>query len=331
LKEMVVTLAVSGGTKTLIGFMPAKTKDADGVPYRPIIRGLCYIHPTEDGGVGDGKYARDLQIGIDDTLNIGCDRTMLATLPVFKGKKYVTEDTDSIYIEPEHLIELEDPATDLVELQISDNVQGAMMQIAVLTEKMQQLTSKSPGSMGNLPPNSSTPATLGAIAEQRGTQRDNYKSMTFEYTFLTELYWIAQQMTFQFAKEETAFKLMGDKLYDFNPALNYTYKPLSQSIETESSKGAKVRNLTQILGYVSGMQHPDAAKMVNLLVFKILTLMGDESVNIIGHLLDPKRPMEGQEGVEAQGGMGGGPSNEQMIPQSSGEVDTRQAAGGGFY
>ena len=50
-----------------------------------------------------------------------------------------------------------------------------------------------------------------------------------------------QQMTFLFATEETATKLMGDKARFFNPSLDYTYTPLSQSIEPEASKTIKRR------------------------------------------------------------------------------------------
>ena len=109
LKETIITIAMSGGTRILIGFHETPWLDADSNPFRPIIRGLCYIHPTRDSGVGDGHYARPLAIAINDTFNISNDRTMLATMPTMKGKKYVTDDTDSVFWAPGNLIELNEP------------------------------------------------------------------------------------------------------------------------------------------------------------------------------------------------------------------------------
>ena len=196
---------------------------------------------------------------------------------------------------------------------------------------MQQVNNVFPTTMGDMPSMSSTTATAVAGAEQRSNQRANYKSLTFEYTALTELYWMIQQMTFVFAKPETGFKLMGDMVYDFNPTLNYTYKPLSQSIETEYSKGTKIRNLLQMLGYIVNVQHPNAVNMINAIFTKVFELMGDEYVNIVGSLLNPQIPT-GEGGEQAgQTGMQGGASNEQGIPQSGMEVTTRDNSGGGNF
>ena len=70
LVECIITVAMDAGSKFLIGFQPTPYINGDGVPYRPIIRGMCYPHPVEDGGFGDGKHSRELQIAIDDTFNI---------------------------------------------------------------------------------------------------------------------------------------------------------------------------------------------------------------------------------------------------------------------
>ena len=98
LAEVVMSFAVSKGKAVLIQFHHTPYLDAYGFSYKPVIRALCYIHPTRDAGVGDGKYSSELQNAINDTFNVGNDRTMLATLPTLKGKKYATEDSDTIRI-----------------------------------------------------------------------------------------------------------------------------------------------------------------------------------------------------------------------------------------
>ena len=330
--EMIIIFALSAGHSTLIAYHPTPNISSEGIPFKPVIRGLCYIHPTKDNGIGDGKYSRELQVGIDDTFNISQDRVMLATLPTLKGKRNITEDNNTIYFEPEHTIELEDPEKDLQEFKIEDDIQGALAQIGVLTNKMQQVNSIFPTTMGDLPGRASTTATAVVGAEGRSNMRTNYKSLTFEYTFLTDLYWMIQQMTWAFATEQTAFQLMGDKVYSFNPVLNYTYKPLSQSIETEQSKSMKLKIWTQALGYITQIGHPDTPRMVNYILYEMFKLMGDEPTNFADIFLNPDIPIQqgGAQGVE-QPGMGGGMSNQNQIPMSEMETQTREAAGGQYY
>jgi hypothetical protein len=324
--EVVMTFAVKGGTKTLIGFHKQPYKDAYGNTYRPLIRGLCYIHPTRDAGVGDGKYAYDLSIGINDTFNVAQDRTLLGTIPTFKVKKYLAEDTDTLYFKPGHGMECNEK-DDIEEFKINDNTEAAMGQLAMLFGKAQQASAIFPTTMGNMPMASST-ATAVAGAEQRSNQRTNYKSMTFEYTFLTELYWMITQMTYQFAIEKTAFQLMGEKVYDFNPTLEYTYKPLSQSIETEYSKNAKVKLWIQIFGYVVNIQHPDAVNIANYILARIAELMGDEYSKFASMFLSPGQPLQTGGNEQAMASQGGGPSNQYQIPQSTEETGARAGAGG---
>ena len=328
--EMVQVFAKSGTNKTLIAFHPTPYRDHNGIPFKPVIRGLCYVHPTRDSGIGDGQYARELQKAIDDTFNVSNDRVMSATFPTFKGKRYVTEDNTSVYMEPEHIIELQDPEKDLIALEISDDIQGALNQIQVLTTKMDQVMAIFPTTMGDMPGKASTTATAVVGAEGKVSGRTNYKAMTFEYTFLTELYWMITQMTYAFAFSETGVKLMGKKVVDFDPARDYTYKPLSQSIESEQSKMAKIRMWQQIANMVAQIQHPDTVMMLNYCFGEICKLMGDEYVNFALAFLGTDVPIQqgGQAGAEGGGGMQGAPSNQHQIPMSSEEGGAREAIGG---
>jgi len=326
LKEAVLTFIKSGSDTVLIGFRAQPYKDANGNAYKPLIRGLCYVHPTRDSGVGDAKYSSELQIAINDTFNLNNDRTRLATMPTMKGKKYVTEDADEIYFEPGHVMDLEDP-NDLVEFQISDNIQGGLAQLGILTEKMREASSTYPPQMGNVPEVASTTATAIASATSGSSRRSNMQSMTFENTFLAELYWMDLQMTWQFAKPETGFKLMGAKVYDFEPNFEYYFRPLSQSIETDQAKQAKIQKWQGILQVVVQLQHPDTVKMVNYILKQIATLMGDEFESFADKLLDEGQPIEsgGNQAPQA-----GGPpvSNQNVIEMSSPEISSRESANG---
>lgn len=334
--EVVMTFARSGGSSWLIAFHPTPYLDSYGAPYRPVIRGLCYVHPTKDEGAGDGKYSRELQKGIDDTFNVSNDRTMLATLPVMKGKKYIVEDNPSVFIQPEHIMELENPREDLEELKIDDNIDAALNQIGLLSQKMDQSMAIFPTTMGDLPARASTTATAVVGAEGKTSNRTNYKSMTFEYTFLTDLYWMIQQMTYAFAFPQTGERLMGDRIFDFDPSRDYTYKPLSQSIETEQSKMAKVKILDQLLSRIMTVQHPDTVVAFNYIFGKICELLGDEFANFGEAFLGTDVPIIGKAGLaiqEQQGGgqeqmaMGGMPSNQYQLPMSPMEGGTRESAG----
>lgn len=324
LKETTITTVLTGGTQILIGFNETSYKDANNLLYKPLIRGLCYIHPVKDAGVGDGRYSRELQTAINDTFNMSNDRVRLATMPTFKVNKLAAEDTDTLYFEPGHGMEVNNK-DDIDEFRIQDNIQGAMQQLGILTNKMQQANAIYPTTMGDVPGESSTTATAIVGGAQSSGKRSAYKSLTFEFTCLTELYWMIQQMTWQFAYPETGIKLMGDKVYDFNPTLDYYFKPLSQSIETAESKQVKIKNMTTMLGYVVQLNAP---QLVNLILAQIFLLSGDEYASFAQALLNPAEPMQPVESQQApEGQAGGGTSNQYQIPQGQ----TEQEARGQFY
>jgi len=331
--EVIITVAANADQRCLIGFKLNPYKDAYGMAYRPVIRGLCYIHPTKDGGVGDGKYTKELQIAIDDTFNISQDRVMLATLPTIKTAKHNVEDNSTLYFEPGHRMEFDKDPNEIQEFKISDNIVGALNQINLLTTKMQQVDSVQPPAMGQAGAPSTT-ATAFAGASYATGERANYKSLTFENTALCELYWMIQQMTFQFAQDETMLKLMGNKVYDFDPSKDYYYKPVSQSIEPEYSKNAKIKTWQGVLGYVVQLVgvHEDAVNMVNYIIGQIAKLSGDEFANFSDALLNPQKPVVQQGGTAPVANTGGVPvSNQNAVPMSGAELGTRGMANIGAY
>lgn len=326
---MRITVARSAGTSVLIGFDRNPYRAAEGQSYIPVIRGLCYVHPTRDRGVGDGKYCRELQVAINDTFNMGNDRTSLATTPTIKVKKYSLEDTDSIFFAPGHPMALESP-DDVQEFKISDNIQGSLLQGQMLKQAMSQATSVFPTTLGDVGA-ASTTATAIAGADQRTSQRSGYKAMTFEYTGLWELYWMILQMTYQFASPETGKKLMGDKVMDFDPAHEFFYKPVSAAIETEYSRGFKMRTWKELLQIYVQLQHPDAIKMVNAITRRIAELMGDEQSNLLEMQMNQSIPITPQnQGTPPGQAGGGGASNQNGIAQSRREVMVREAGNAGM-
>jgi hypothetical protein len=179
----------------------------------------------------------------------------------------------------------------------------------------------------------STTATAFAGASYATGERANYKSLTFENTALVELYWMIQQMTLAFAKPETGMNLMGEKVFDFNPSRNYWFKPLSQSIEPEYSKNAKVQQWSTILGYVAQVQHPKAVAMFNYIMGEVVKLMGDETANFADKFLNEDEPLQPPDGAGA-GMVGGGGmpvSNQNNVPMSGAEMGTRGIANIGAF
>ncbi len=330
--ECVVAFALSGSSNVLIGFRPQICRDGRGLPYRPIIRGWCYIHPTKDSGLSDGRNMQELQKIINDTFNMAADRTKLATLPTLKGRKYALEDNKTIFFEPEHVMELENPETDIVEFKIADDVSGAMNQIAMLRDAMYQVTARFPTTMGALPSEASTTATAVAGSEVRTNSRTNYKSLTFEYTFLLDFYWMILQHTAQFAKPETLYALMGDDWVNFDPDQDYKYSPLSSNIEMEYNKYRKLQVIDQMLGRVVNVPNPNTPKVMNYLLKLAFELLGSEFPDYKDYMLDDSPQAAQAQMMAGKGGNGMLPamnaapaSNQAGLPQGNLEQFARGA------
>ena len=132
-----------------------------------------------------------------------------------------------------------------------------------------------------------------------------------------------QQMTWTFAKPETGMMLMGDKIQAFNPTLDYTYKPVSASIESEHSKNVKIKNWIQIMSFVINVGHPQIAVLINHIITKVSELMGDEYADFAHALLDPRMPVQ-QQGSETPGqAPGAATQNQYGNPQPPTEQTAR--------
>ncbi len=335
LVESIITMAYSGSHNVLIRFQPTPFRTSKNVPFRPIIRGLNYVHPTKDVGMSDGKYAKELQVALNDTINLSNDRVMLATMPTLKVRRYAMEDNDSIYFEPEHMMMVENP-DDITEFQIRDNMQGALAQAQMFINKMQQVESVYPTTMGDLPGRASTTATAIQGATTNNNLRANYKSLTFEHTFLNEFYWMMLQMGYQFMHPNTALQIMGKDAQFFDPDGSYHYQPVSSNIEVEYNKNQKVKNLDQMIGRLSGL-----AKSFPGLIFPILKMM-EMQFELLGQEVQTIKPFlqkviamgmkqesgEG-EGVQQISDQGEAPtSNQNGMPMQETEMFARQNASG---
>jgi len=282
LVECIIEQVIVGSIRVLIRFQPNPYKDSLGNTYRPVIRGLCYIHPTKDTGLGDGKLLKENQITINDGLNMAADRAKLATLPTLIGKRSSMEDNSSLYFAPEHIMQVENPREDLKELKISDNITGIMSIVQVAKDSGQKATAVYPTTMGSVPYQASTTATAVAGAEQRTNLRSNYKSLTFEYTYLLDFYWTILQMTYQFAEDKTAFQMMGKDAQWFDPDQDYSYSPVSSNIELEYNKYRKIQNYDQHIGRLVGLVQsvPQVIPIIAHMIRRTLELQGDEYVTV---------------------------------------------------
>lgn len=321
LLETIITFAVIGTTKILIRYQLQKCKDSKGRSYRPILRGWCYIHPTKDSGLSDGKYLRELQVALNDTFNLSNDRVKLATMPTLIGRKYALEDNTTIYFEPEHVMEVEDPLSDLRELVIKDDIGGALNQMAMLKNSMHQISAKFPTTMGDVPENSSTTATAVVGADTKAGARDHFADLTFEYTFLIDLYQMIINMAYQFMRPETALEIMGEDAYNFDPDADYSYTPLSQNIEPEYNKYKKLSIIDQFVGRVSGIQNKNTPKLLNYLLGKAFELFGDTFPEYKNHLLSEQSQINAQNQIADMKELP--VSNQNNIPMSNMEQYTR--------
>ena len=326
--ECIITLASIGGNYKLIRFQPTPFIDAYGKPYKPIIRGWCYIHPTKDIGLSDGKYMRELQIALNDTFNMNNDRTTLGTIPTLKARRQSVMDNDTIYIAPGNVMELESPE-DVMELTVKDNSQGALAQIGMLREYIHQVSARYPTSMGELPGRASTSATAVNETGQRANTRANYKSLTVEYTFLIDLYWMILQMANQFMEEDTAMGILGEYVYDFDPRADYTYSPVTSSIEQEYSKYRKLQLIDSFIAKLSKIPNPNVIKTINYLLVEAFKLFGNEFPQFKDFLLDESAPPPTDDGQFTQGAGAAPAQNQEGTPMSGAEIETRNGVNQG--
>ncbi len=192
LHEMVITFAVNDYNRVLIGYNPSRCIDARGNPYRPITRALCYIHPAKDDGMGDGKCLKELQVGINDTLNMENDRTKLHTIPIMQGNQHDITDNESLEWKPGAFWQTESGNV-LTEVQVGGDVNGALNQILMYKNAMQQASGISAETQSKLAAPTTT-ATATANQAQRSDTRSNYRTLTMENTGLSDLYWFITHM-----------------------------------------------------------------------------------------------------------------------------------------
>jgi len=329
--EGIMTVAMPRGQKILILLQPTPFRDGMNRPYRPIVRGLCYVHPTKDVGMSSGKYSRELQVAINDTINMSNDRVKLATFPTLKGRKYSLEDNDQIYFEPEHVIPLEN-IDDLVEFELKDDIHGAMAQTQLFINSLHQVEAIYPTTMGDIPGRASTTATAIQGADVRTNMRSNYKALTFEYTFLIDFYWMILQMTYQFMHPMTAMKIMGPEAKYFDPNADYTYKPITSTIEAEYSKDRKIQRYDQIMGRLVALQgHPLLPAVVAHILQQQLMLLGEEyrdTTDLLSKFAKTMIPPEAPAGPNTGEGRPEPVSNQSGIP--IGEVQAYARPGPGM-
>uniref|UniRef100_A0A6H1ZN18 Portal protein n=1 Tax=viral metagenome TaxID=1070528 RepID=A0A6H1ZN18_9ZZZZ len=240
---------------------------------RPMVRFNCYIDALNDEGFGDGEVTRELQIATNDMYNLSNYRTKLATTPAFKGKRF-SGIPSKITISPETVIELED-MTDLQEVLIKDDIQGAMIHLGTLSSRMDYVMATSPMTMGMAPENRET-ATVGSIMDQRASIRIGMKSMTLEKVGFTEFYDMLLTLCGDFMLPQTLKKILGEDAQFFNPEREDRFKPVSQAIQTEESKKFKIKMWDQLLGRLVAFPNPKTPLVINYIMGQVLELMGGD-------------------------------------------------------
>jgi hypothetical protein len=321
--EMVMTFAINDNKKVLIGYNPVRTIDANGDPYRPLGRLLCYIHPKKDDGMGDGKAAVELQVAINDTLNMEADRTKLATIPIMQGNQFNITDNTSLEWKPGAFWETEDGNL-FEEVRISGDVQGSLNEVALYRQMSQQASGISQEDQALLPPASQT-ATASARQAQQSDNRSDFRALTGEFTGMSELYWFIIQMSAQFMKRETAEKWLGDDMVFFNPTLDHVYKPLTAALDSDSSRQTKIQNWIQLYSFTAQRQDVDPSAL-NFILAQIAELQGKEYEAFSNKFfLPPGAPPTGG-GNQPPAATGQAATNQTGIPQNQAEVQTREIA-----
>ena len=134
--------------------------------------------------MGDGKCLKELQVGINDTLNMENDRTKLHTIPIMQGNQHDITDNESLEWKPGAFWQTESGNV-LQEVQIGGDVNGALQQIVMYKNAMQQASGISAETQSKLAAPTTT-ATATANQMQRSDTRSNYRTLTMENTGLSD-------------------------------------------------------------------------------------------------------------------------------------------------
>lgn len=283
---------------------------------RPMVRFLCYVDMLRDNGTGDGEINREIQKAINDNYNLMNYRTKLSITPAFKGKKFSVD--ENIRITPEKVTLLEN-MDDLQEIVIQDNIQGGIMHQQLLSSRMDFAMSTSPQTMGMTPDRAET-ATMASIVDQRASIRIGMKSMNLEFIGFTEFYDMLLTLCNDFMLPDTLDKLIGkENAKVYNPKRRDKFKPVSQALETESSKQFNIKSLQAVLGMIAPIQNPKTPMMVNMLVGEIMETMGKKFKVYKKFMLndDAETNLLYQIVTGSKGGMGSPPAGNPMAPQQN--------------
>ena len=215
-------------------------------------------------------------------------------------------------------------------------MQGVTASISLLTSFMDKLPSVYPTTMGDLPGRASTTATAVAGAETRTNLRANFKNLTSEYTFETELYWMINQMSYRFMQPQTAHKMLGDLVYVYDADSEYTYDLITANIETEYNKQRMLQIIDQFIGRVINIPNPNTPKLVNYLLRKAFDLFGDRFPQYKKYLLDDsqqsaKMLMAGKGGAKTPEDLETPTTNQAGQAMTALEQGTREKATGEMF
>lgn len=330
LHECIVTWVVTGWSEqpsVLIRFQVS--------PHtrRPMVRFKCYIDSLKDTGFGDGEIVQELQLGVNDIINLTNFRTMLATTPAFKAKRYAGI-PQNIKISPTRAIEVEQ-LEDLQELTISDNIQGGLAQYGTFIQGIDRAMAVYPHRMG-AQTDAVESATAASIMDSRANIRASLRTMTLEYAGFVDFYDMLLTLCNDFMLPETLESILGPELvYAYNPQREDRFVPVSQAIETEENKHFKIKMWDQIMGRIVAIPNPRTPIVANYILGQIIELMGGDFKHFKKFMFEENAALNQQ--FAMQGGMGkGGPStpnanpnpaqNQTMMPQRGTEQAVRGAA-----
>jgi hypothetical protein len=275
---------------------------------RPMVRFLCYVDAVRDCGFGDGETAKELQIAMNDTFNLSAYRTQMATKLSFKGRRWSHGLDENINLRPDKAILLEN-IDDLQEFKIMDDIQGGVVQLNTLGDRLNDVMATGPNARGIGGERKET-ATVGAIMDRRASIRIGLKSTTLEFVGFTEFYDMLLTLCNDFMLPQTLMNIIGSDLAQFyNPNRDDKFIPVSEALETEESKSFKIKMWDQILGRVVAIPNPKTPMVVNYILGQVLELMGGDFKHFKNFMFseDQKANMlymlaTGSKGGQAQGG-----------------------------
>ena len=317
-KQMVVTIAKNGSQNVLIRFEPN--------PYNEItyIDLHIYLDSERWSSIGMIEPIKDMQIAINDNINAMFDEIWQNLMPPVVVNKFALWDWDTMVYAPQQRWLVGGPPNDAIYFKEPSNITRDAWQKHILLDNELQLTSAITPPMQGM--GKEKAATTNVLNAQMASGKLDFLVRMIEITGLIP----SAQMDIRFAKKFahplTFQTILGEPFQFSDWEEIYKYFPVASSVKLEQQKEVETQQDIQLIQTFSAINNPNVPKVLNVLWANILRNRGlpKEAAMFDEEFYEPASETGKIQMLRKMLG-GNVPSNEQQIPMSTAEKETRSS------